>query len=230
MGNLHQWLQIMQICDSFFPVGAFSYSEGLESAVSDDLVTDGASLQKWLSSWCEHSFRSFEGLGLIYQMQAWHDENWDQLCHMDQEITALQPSSFTRSSSRTLGKRLLRTCLPMYPDQGLELLSEKIENNSLPGNAITMYAAVFGVIELDEEQALLSYAYMRLASMISSALRLISIGQQEGQGILNQQLRVVPDLVETIIQSKGTPLMSFNPLLDVCQMKHRFLYSRLFRS
>ncbi len=220
----------MQVCDSFFPVGAFSYSDGLESAVSEGLITDGATLQEWLERWCEYSFRDFEGLGLIYQMTAWHDRDWNQLRETDQEITALQPSSFTRSSSRTLGKRLLRTCIPIYPDQGLELLLEQIENNSLRGNAVTVYAALFDVMGLDAHQALLSYAYMRLASMISAALRLISIGQQEGQQRLSRQLETVPGLVEAIIQSKGAPLMMFNPALDICQMNHRFLYSRLFRS
>ncbi len=68
------------------------------------------------------------------------------------------------------------------------------------------------------------------AGMISAALRLMSIGQKEGQLVLSRQMENLAHGVDNFIASPARPLMSFTPLVDIAQMNHRTLYSRLFRS
>ena len=56
------------------------------------------------------------------------------------------------------------------------------------------------------------------------------MGQQQGQLLLTKNLNRLPEVIERILQMKDEPLRSFNPLLDIDQMNHQYLYSRLFRS
>ena len=64
----------------------------------------------------------------------------------------------------------------------------------------------------------------------SAALRLASVGQQGMQKVLSEVLGRVPEVVDQILRAPSRRLTSFVPMMDVCQMEHRHLYSRLFRS
>ncbi len=225
-----QLLKTLQLTDSFFPVGAFSYSEGLEAAVDQGWVRNGATLETWMNAWLEQGFVSLEGLALCQLMEAWQSEDWKAFQRFDIELTAMKPAAATRQSSTTLGKRLLRSCLPLYPHQGLEKILEDIESETLHGNALTVYAALFSVLELSPSASLSSIGYTRLTSMISAALRLIAMGQQEGQTILTRQLQKLPEAIEQVLQEPTRPWTSFVPMMDIAQMNHRYLYTRLFRS
>lgn len=225
-----RWLQSLQLCDSFFPVGAFSYSDGLEAAVDKGLVPDGLTLGQWMDTWIETNFCSFEGLALIQVRCAWEEKNWEQIQKIDEELTIMKSSSASRESSHSVGKRLIRSCLPLYPNQGLEEVQEKIKTGFLRGNLVTVYSIIFSILQLEEEEALQCYAYTRLTGMISAALRLMSVGQQEGQGILHQKLKKIPQMIQEILENRNQALTTFAPVVDISQMNHRFLYTRLFRS
>jgi urease accessory protein UreF len=83
---------------------------------------------------------------------------------------------------------------------------------------------------MNSREALLAFGYSRLAGIVSAGLRLIAMGQQQAQILLADFLERLPDAVEHIVQMKSEPLRSFAPLMDIAQMNHQFVYSRLFRS
>lgn len=228
--NSLQWLQSLQLTDSFFPLGAFSYSDGLEAAVDQKIVVNGKSLEEWIRNWIDQCFFHCDGRALLLARNSWEAKDWDRFQQIDQELTAIKPSLTIRNSSTSLGKRLLHSCIPLYPNQGLEEVMKKIEKGVLNGNAPLIYSVLFSIMGLADRESLLCYAYTRLSGMISAALRLISMGQQEGQQILTRQLNTIPSVVEEILQPGEEQISSFSPVVDLCQMNHRYLYTRLFRS
>jgi len=98
------------------------------------------------------------------------------------------------------------------------------------GNAASAYALVFFHRGIPEREAALAFGYNRLAGMVSAGLRLISMGQQQGQALLTRSIDRLPSAVDRILVSSSEPLRSFSPMLDIQQMNHRYVYSRLFRS
>lgn len=224
-------LPLLQLCDSFFPTGSFSYSDGLESAVAQKHVLDPATLIHWMDHYLENAFLSCEGLAFWQIHAAFQDHDWKTIQRLDWELTALKPSESVRKSSCSSGKRFLKSCLPLYEKQGLPTLMEKIEKQELLGNAPTVYALVFAMIDIPRHDGLLGFGYTRLLGIVSAALRLISIGQQEAQGVLAHGLTRLPDIIKKLQSfDDHHPLESFTPLMDIQQMNHRYLYSRLFRS
>ena len=224
-----QILQIFQLSDGLFPIGAFAFSDGLETAVQRDEVVDADDVRVWLEHYVDAVFGDSEGPALLQTMGAFPGD-WQRLERLDRELTALRSSSETRASSRSLGLRLLKTCVELYPGRGLEDLLERIESDRCHGNVAVVHGAVFRVLGIGEREALLAFVYSRLSGAASAALRLASVGQQEMQQMLKDALARVPEVVDDILERPAQRLTSFVPMLDVCQMEHRHLYSRLFRS
>jgi urease accessory protein len=102
---------------------------------------------------------------------------------------------------------------------------------SLPRcNAPIAYGVALSHLGLEPRDALLAYGYGRMSGILSAGLRLLALGQQQGHVLLAEAIDHLPGAVERILSIEAEPLCSFSPLMDVQQMNHRFVYSRLFRS
>jgi urease accessory protein len=221
-----QFVHTLQLMDSMFPVGAFAYSDGLESAAASGLVHDAASLGGWLDHMLEAVFIPCEGLALCRCVRAAGIDDWDSVRSIDEELTALRPAAATRASSRFIGRRLLTTYAHVFKKGAF---SAALEIPS-PCNAPVAYAAVLSDLGLEPRDALLAFGYTRMTGIVSAGLRLIALGQQQGQTLLTGALDRLPAAVETVVNMGGEPLRCFAPLVDIQQMNHRYVYSRLFRS
>jgi len=210
-----QLLHVLQINDSLFPVGGFAYSDGLETAVANGAVGDGRSLEEWLLHYVRQVFIPCDGQAVFCAMGA----DAGTLAQIDDELTAIKPAAATRASSAMLGTRLLKTIAVIrdFPEPSYRTFP-------------VAYGFVCAHLQVSPDVALLAFAYNRLASATSAALRLMAIGQHEAQGILTRVLEAVPEAVDTILNSGRQELRCFAPLLDIQQMNHRYLYSKLFRS
>jgi urease accessory protein len=221
-----QFVRTLQLVDSMFPVGAFAYSDGLESAAASGRVHDVNTLSSWLEHFLRSVFVPCEGLALLKCIQAIERRDWKAVRDIDEELTALRPASATRASSKSIGKSLLTTYQSVTEDDSFSDFSGGLTQC----NAAVAYAAVFCHRGLDCRESLLAFGYLRLAGIVSASLRLISIGQQQGQKILSKALDCLPAAVDAIMNTPTAPLRSFSPVVDSIQMSHRHLYSRIFRS
>jgi urease accessory protein len=125
-----------------------------------------------------------------------------------------------------VGKRLLTS----YSEISKDTHFAKFVQTLPQCNAPVAYAVVMIHRGMDSREALLAFGYSRLAGIVSAGLRLISMGQQQAQHLLAELLERLPDAAERIVQMESEPLRSFAPLMDIAQMNHRYVYSRLFRS
>jgi urease accessory protein len=220
------FVRALQVTDSFFPVGAFAYSDGLESAASDGRVHDITTLAAWMDHFLEWIFIPCEGLAVAKSIVALKKDDFEELRHLDEELMAIRPSRSVRTASVGIGKRMLSLFGSTVREHRF---TEKV--GALPcGNAAVAYALVYFHVGLSAREAVLAYGYNRLAGIVSAGLRLISIGQQQGQELLTQTSNRLPAAADFILQSLNEPLRSFSPLVDVAQMNQQYVYSRLFRS
>ena len=224
--RLEQWLSVLHLSDSALPIGAFAYSEGLESAIQLDALRTPDDLGAWWEMWRIETFRFQEGPALCQLMQAINRDDWRRVQILNQELTALKPATILRDGSHILGKRLLKTCTDLYLDLPADRLDELLPKL----NVLTVQATLLATQHISEDVALASFAFGRLNQSLSAALRLFALGQQAGQVLLQEQLRLIPKTVNEILEDSNSPLRSFTPRVDLLQMKHSGLYTRLFRS
>jgi urease accessory protein len=221
-----QLIRTLQFTDSLFPVGAFAYSDGLETAAAAGLVLDAGSLDEWMNHYLEGVFVPCEGLALAKCMFALETSDLSTLRLLDEELTAIRPAAAVRTASTGVGKRVLSNYTAICGDEHFEEIARMLPR----GNAPVAYAAIFFHSRVNRRDALLAFGYNRLAGIVSAGLRLISIGQQQGQALLTKTLNRLPAAADRIMQTINEPLRSFSPLLDIQQMNHQYVYSRLFRS
>jgi urease accessory protein len=221
-------LALLHLCDSLFPIGSFGYSDGLEVATTAGLVEKPADLQAWLDVSLDEVVGRMEGPAVLRAWSEFEQRDWEALCELDEEITAMRPSSAARRSSRAMGLRLVTTWSVLYADRRLEHLVDLARVQRLGPALPVAFGCVCASAGVGMRDAGAAFAYTRLASTTSAALRLMPIGQTDAHAGLAKTLERVPEVVEvmtTLAQAE-----SFTPAMDVSAMTQQYLHSRLFRS
>jgi urease accessory protein len=224
-------LKLLHVCDSLFPIGSFAYSDGLESATTAAHVRDLDSLREWLDVCLDEGIGRSDGPALAIAMSALYGADWGALTAVDEELTALRPSSTVRIANRAMGWRLLKTWQALHPDERLGHALELAAGSTSPSGPTlpVAFAAVCVCAGIDRREALAGYAYTRLGATVSAAMRLMALGQTDAHQLLSRVLDRVPEMVDHVIGG-NPPIESFAPALDVAQMTQQYVHSRLFRS
>ncbi len=218
-------LRLLHLCDSLFPIGSFGYSDGLEAAD----VRDRDGLRDWMDLCLVETIGRLDAPIVSRAWTLASHEDWGALAALDAEATALRPSAAIRKANRAMGLRLLTTWQALYPDDrtahALALAKAGASGPALP--IAFAVAAVTGAI--DRRTAVEAFAYTRLASTASAAMRLIPIGQTDTHALLARALDRVPAIVEAALAPGSRP-ESFAPSVDIAAMRQQYLHSRLFRT
>jgi urease accessory protein len=228
-----QLLSLLHLCDSLFPTGSFAHSDGLETATSTGVISTSTDLRDWMDVCLEQNLGRFEAQAVWLALNAYIRDALDELQKLDAEVNALRPSSTARSASRAIGTRLLRTWTEVHGilrASGGGKVGPTYDgcSYSLP----VAFGIVCGSIGIEPRAAVEAFIYTRLASICSSAMRLMSIGQREAHALLAATLERVPAVVDAIALrcERGERLGAFGPAIDIAVMGQQHVRSRLFLS
>jgi urease accessory protein len=225
-----RFLALLQLCDTALPIGAFSFSNGLETYTQQGLIGDAATLQTWLETVLRHAVQGSHLLPVALAYRAASTADWGQLERLDQQLTAMKHARELRETSIKTGQSLLRLARQVWPGPVIERLRMLQQQ----GKVAAHHALVLGVVgwELgwDEQVIVEAAGYQWLSGMVSVALRLLPLGQLAGQQLLSTLLKSVPALATAIHQQGWDDLSSMAPEFDIRGMQHETLYSRLFQS
>ncbi len=219
---------LLHLCDSLFPIGAFGYSDGLEAATSAGLVRTPGDLRAWLDVCLDETLGRADGPTMLQAWSAFTNGEWSALGRLDDEIHALRPAAAARHSSRAMGLRLVTTWHGLYPHKGLEQTLQLAARGAIRPTLPVAFGCVTAAAGVQTRDAAAAFAYTRLASTTSAAMRLMSIGQTDAHTQLAGVLKRVPAVVEAM--AKRSRAESFTPAMDIALMSQRHLHSRLFRS
>lgn len=208
-------LTLAQWFSSSFPVGAFSYSHGLEWAVQAGDVRDVDAFQSWLTEAIQHGAGRND---LILLTQAYRAETTDALLETDALARAFSPSAERLLETGQQGAAFTRTVSDIW---GLDL-----PDLSFP--VAVGAAARAQRIPLDPTARLYLQAFA--ANLTFAAIRLVPLGQTEGQRCLAGLARLIIRIADAALQQTVDDLGSSAFLIDIASMRHETQYSRIFRS
>ena len=220
-------LRLYQLVSPALPVGAFSYSEGLEVLVQAGQVTSEQAMEDWLSAELRRGGVAIEAAALaplMAFMRAWKDgepQAEQELRSLDQWLLVQRESAELRAQQRQMGRSLLQ----LLADLGWPLPRA---GTLLAWPAAYAWACV--VLELDSPEVEEAYLYSWVANQLSAAVRLVPLGPTQAQRL---QLRLAP-----LLAQRAQELASMDPGQQwnggvgagLAQLRHAELYSRLFRS
>ncbi len=222
MNSPQSLLSLLQLVSPALPVGAYSYSEGIETLVQSEQITNAAELEQWLIYELSYGAIRVEAAVMARVYGAALEADLQQISVWNQWLSALRETAELREQSWQMGWSLLRLLRELQPDSGLLQCD--------PCNFATAFAVAAAGWQIELSAATLGYLQSWAANLVNAGLRLIPLGQTQGQRIL---LNLQPQLEQTgaeVLQLTDAQLECCSWGASIASMQHETLYSRLFRS
>jgi urease accessory protein len=230
--NFQALLHLLQLVNSTLPVGAYSYSEGLETLVQANTIANAQTFQHWLLQELNYGAIRLEAAAMvrIYRDLGNRDlGNGDlgdrDLSDWNHWLSAVRETEELREQSWQMGRSLTRLLLDLEPQ-----IEPAIAACGTPCNFAAAFAIAAHHWQIDCKTAILGYLYSWVANLVNAGVRLIPLGQTVGQRLLfdlNLPLRQAVDVIMTL---QDDDLNGCGWGLAIASMNHETLYSRLFRS
>jgi urease accessory protein len=213
-----------------FPVGAFSFSHGLEAAAESGAVRGRALLQQWISTVIASGSGRIDADILRDAHRTATADDVETLQTANRLGVAFRATAETRLETTTQGEAFLATCRAAWPDPFLDRWAASLQ----PGNEAVCYPAVVGAATARAGVSLIcaltGYLQAMSANLISAALRLGMIGQTDGQRIMAALEPVIGAAVAGAIARDADNFGAATFAVELASMAHETQYTRLFRS
>ena len=226
---------LLQTSDQFFPTGGFAFSHALEMYVAAGLVRDRVTCQRLFTDLFEHAIGPTD---LVFCAHAHRlaagpeaaDVKLSSLIDLDHLLAATKVPRELRLESQHVGRSFLRATMALSPSRLTQAFWEQVQQGEAPGHHAVVFGLVAHELELPENSALPAYLYTVAASLTAAAVRLVPLGQSDGQRLLHELQPCCLELVQRYAHLTPEDAWNGAPGLDIRSMQHERLYSRLCRS
>lgn len=212
-----------------FPVGAYTYSHGLEWAIEDGTVATPDDLEAWLDGVLRHGGGRNDAILFAASHRAVAAGDSDTLADLVELAEALQPSKERHLEATAQGRAFLRAVLASWPNDTLVAANATLGESAVIAYpvAVAIAAAAHGI---PLQPALVATLNGFVANIVSAGVRAIPIGQTDGQRLI-AALAPACEAVATFAASADIDDLGGASLrADIASMKHETQYTRLFRS
>lgn len=222
-----QLYRLMAWLSPSFPVGAFSYSSGLEWANEAGDVTNAASLQRWLQAVMAQGNGFCDGVFFAQVHRAVIAGDEARLFEVAELAAAFTPSKERQLETTAQGQAFLQTVRAAWTCEALERFASGWEGAVAYPAAVAVAAAGH---RIPLEPALHAYLHAVVANLVSAGVRLIPLGQTDGQRLLAAMQAVIAETCARALAATLDDLGSAVFRADIASMRHEAQYTRLFRS
>lgn len=219
--NATALLHLLQLASPSLPVGGYSYSQGLESAIEQGIVSDPAGAQRYLEHQLDEVQAEWDGAVFWRLAAACRDGDADGFALWNARYLASRESAELRAETVQMGYSLTR----LLTELGL-VEAAAPQDRCLPA------ALALGVHALDvpHEEALLAMLFTWVENQVLVCVKSIPLGQVAGQRLL---LALRPAIEGAALRARSLPdqeLNSWAPGLALLSMRHEVQNGRIYRS
>ena len=210
-----------------YPVGAFSYSQGLETAIAEGRVATAQDLVLWLEDTAAGGMLWSDAVIFARAYDAAAHSQWTRLAEIAEFALAFQSSAELKQETAAQGDAFLHVTATAWPCHALHRLATAL---SVPCPYPVAVATAAAGHEIPAGDALAAFVHAAAANLVSAAVRLVPLGQTDGQRVI-AALR--PAIQDSASRARSMPLdgLSTNCLIaDIMAMRHETQHTRLFRS
>jgi len=251
-------IRLLHLASPTLPVGAYTYSQGLEWAVESGAISNEASAGQWIGDCLTHSLASFEAVYLAHMLSAWLVNNTARLEKLDAEFIASRETAELRAETLQMGHSLAKLLRDLsassphpgeYPeghkcrgpviapvqtlDTGLRRYDGASEHElaAFPQPSFPLsWSCAAARWNIEPEEAIAGYLWAWLENQVMASIKAVPLGQTAGQRLLLTLGARLPELAR---EAAATPLdqaRNFLPAFALASSLHETQYTRIFRS
>ena len=218
-------LRLYQLTSPAFPVGAYSYSQGLEFACDEGVITNAASAEAWIADCLQHSVAFLEAPLASRMLQTASGGDVPQLAAWNAQYLNLRETAELRAEALQMGYSLKRIARD---------LGAWAEADGLPQDDALAYPCAFAWAcaqwHIEPAAALEAYLWAWCENQTMAAIKAVPLGQTAGQRMLARLAAMIPDVADAAQALADDDICNFTPGLAIASSRHEAQYSRLFRS
>jgi len=223
-------LSLLQLSDPTLPIGGYAHSAGLETYVQQGIVHNRATANEFVKEMLSRNLRYTDAALVSMSFDAAAADDLETILQLDRECTAVKLPKEIRQASQKLGMRLIKVFHSVCNHPLADAYKTAIEKKEACGHyciAFGLFALALGITKKD---ALAGFYYNAAAGMVTNSVKLIPLGQQDGQEILFSLQPLINELVEKTMAPDKELIGLCCTGFDIRCMQHEGLYSRLYMS
>lgn len=221
-------ISILQLSDSFFPTGLYATSSGLE-ALSQEKKLTSKDISQFITIYLRQVIGPSDCTALGNAYESCKKRDIVSLLHTDESIYYMRLIEETRTASVRSGNQLLKCVISFVKNKKM---IKQFQNAIANGKATGVYPVSFGVVsaslDIPKKKTGLIYLYGFTVSIVGAALRIGILQHFEGQKIIHD---LGPVILQSVVENINKPISNiwqFAPGLDILQMKHEAMSSKMF--
>jgi urease accessory protein len=227
--NTLSLLKGLRFVDSFFPSGGYAFSSGLEAAVQGGAVRNAEELSRYVVESLTTGIGEREAVAVGLAHDACISGSLEIALKADRELEAMKLGRESRTASRQMGRQVIRLAANQQARYPLiEDYLVAVEAEQAPGHLAVSFGLTLAAAGWSKEDSIAAFLYQVATGFVAAAMKLMPIGQREGQRLLESWLEVIERVSHNATHQRV--LQSWSPVQDIYAMRHSRLESRLFRS
>ncbi len=223
-------LHLLHLCDSTLPIGAFAHSAGLETYVQKGVIINKSDAKRFVEAQLSQNIFYTDATLVSLAYDAAYNNDLDKILSLDEICTAVKLPMEIREASNKLGIRLLKIF-----EKNEEFILPIRYRYSIAGNrALGHFCIAFGLLahamKINKEESLSGFYYNAATGFVTNAVKLVPLGQQDGQQMLMSLFPLIKELTQQSL-APDKDLIGYSCTgFDIRCMQHEQLYSRLYMS
>lgn len=227
MTTLTELMRVLQFGDSLLPVGAFTFSNGLESAVQCGIVHDAESLRGFVRTAVEQAASS-DGIALLHAFRASRAGNPEGIDRADHASYNRKLNEEMRTMAVRMGRKLAELADRLIGTSPVSDWLVRIRSGTTPGCFPIGQALVFEALGLSEQDAFAVHQYGLASMMTAAALRLMKLHYLDAQAILFEVNAEAARAYERLEGASLDEMAAFAPVFDIGAAAHLKTTIRMF--
>jgi urease accessory protein len=228
--TLETLLALLHLGDGLFPAGGFAHSFGLETYAQEGRVRDRAGLEAFVRAHLEGAAGPGDAVAVAVASRLADAGDVVAWCELDARLEAMKAVPEFRAASRQMGRQTARVAAALGDDMVLAAIARAIDDDLTPGHHAAVFGAAAGRLGADPEAAAAAYLYSTAALLVGAGLRLLPLGQLDGQRVLAVVRPRIAQLAALAARADADDMWTFTPALELAGLRHANLEMRLFRS
>jgi len=222
--NNSSLLKLMRLTSPSLPIGGYSYSQGLEFAVSSGWVHDVPSALDWIQGLLKHSLMNVDLPIFVRLYASWKGDNLEKVSYWNDFLIANRDSFELQEEDRQMGKALARLLVDLGLNEAKPFLRAPY------GCFLSLFSLAAERWNISLDDAANGFLWMWAENKVLCAMKLVPLGQTDGQKILSVVIEIISQVIDHGLALTDEDIGYSAPGQGIASALHETQYTRLFRS